>query len=72
MAIGRVIVLETTWMLQRQDEVKKFAWHAVKLATVARVARATRPMGLLAGWQKGVFHNAPLRRCSMQVLDVSR
>ena len=67
MAIGRVIVLETTWMLQRQDDVKKFAWHAVKLATIARIARATRHIGLLAGRRKDVFHNTPLRRHSMDM-----
>jgi len=60
-----------TWMLQRHEEVKKFAWHAVKLGIDARIARATRHIGLLAGRRKDVFHNAPLRRSSFGLLHVS-
>ena len=71
MAVGRVVVLEMTWMLQRQEVVKKFAWHAAKLGIVVSSAKATRHIGLLEGRQKGVFHNAPLRRSSFGLLRVS-
>ena len=51
--------------------VKKFAWHVVKLAIVARIAKASRHIGLLEGRRKGVFHNTPLRRRSFDLLHVS-
>jgi len=59
--VGRVIVLETTWMHQRLEVLTNIAWHAVE-NTFARIAKATQPIGVQMARRKGMFHNAILRR----------